>query len=178
MFERGRICMKTAGREAGRFCVVIGKEKKEEKDFVLVTGPKIVTRVRRRKCNVRHLEPTPMKIQIKDNATDNEVMKAYEKSEIYKKLKIQKPTPEQIKLAEEAKERHRERAKEEKKEEKPKKEEKKPEKPKKEKKEPEHKKKEHREKRHKKPKPKKERKKKKEAKPKKAVKKKAKKKKK
>lgn len=118
MFERGRICMKTAGREAGRLCVVVGKEK--EKEFVIVTGPKIVTKVRRRKCNVHHLEPTAIKISIKENATDNEVMKAFEKSDIYKKLNLQKPTPEQIKLAEEAKERHKEKAKpkEEKKEEK------------------------------------------------------------
>lgn len=119
MFETGRICMKTAGREAGRFCVVIGKEKKEEKEFVLVTGPRVVTKVRRRKCNVRHLEPTPLSVDIKENATDGEVMKAYEKSGIYGKLRIEKPTPEQIRLAEEAKARHKERAKEEKKEEKP-----------------------------------------------------------
>ncbi len=154
MYETGRICMKTAGREAGRFCVVIGKEKGEEKEFVVVTGPKIVTKVRRRKCNVSHLEPTAVKISIKENATDNEVMKAFEKSDIYKKLNLQKPTPEQIKLTEEAKERHKAKPKEEKreekkepekkpekKEEKPK--EKKPEKPKKkEKKETKHRKKE------------------------------------
>lgn len=126
MFETGRICMKTAGREAGRFCVVVGKEKGEEKEFVVVTGPKIITKVRRRKCNVHHLEPTAVKISIKENATDNEVMKAFEKSDIYKKLNLQKPTPEQIKLAEEAKERHKARPKEEKREER--KEEKKPEK--------------------------------------------------
>ena len=148
MFETGRICMKTAGREAGRFCVVIGKEKEKEKEgkteFVVVTGPKIVTRVRRRKCNVHHLEPTAVKISIKENSTDNEVMKAFEKNDIYKKLNLQKPTPEQIKLAEEAKERHKAKPKEEKREEK--KEEKKPEK-KKEKK-PEKKK----EKKHEKPK--------------------------
>ncbi len=130
MYETGRICMKVAGREAGRVCVVIGKEK--EKEFVLVTGPRIVTKVRRRKCNVRHLEPTPIKLGIKENASDSEVMKAFEKNEIYKKLNLQKPTPEQIKLAEEAKARHKEKPKEEKREEKKpeKKKEKKEEKPK------------------------------------------------
>jgi large subunit ribosomal protein L14e len=125
MYETGRICMKVAGREAGRVCVVVSKEK--DKEFVVVTGPKIVTRVRRRKCNVRHLEPTPVTIKIKDNASDSEIMKAYEKDGIYKKMNLQKPTPEEIKLAEEAKERHREKPKEEKKEEPEKKEEKKPE---------------------------------------------------
>ena len=156
MYETGRICMKTAGREAGRFCVVIGKEKGEEKEFVVVTGPKIVTKVRRRKCNVSHLEPTAVKISIKENATDNEVMKAFEKSDIYKKLNLQKPTPEQIKLAEEAKERHKAKPKEEKREE-----EKKPEK------KPEKKEEKPKEKKEKKPEKPKKKEKKKEAKPKK-----------
>jgi large subunit ribosomal protein L14e len=126
MFDVGRICMKVAGREAGRVCVVVSKEK--DKEFVVVTGPKIVTKVRRRKCNVRHLEPTPVFIKIGENATDSEVMKAYEKDGIYKRLNLQKPTPEEIKLAEEAKARHREKPKEEKPKEEKKKEEKKPEK--------------------------------------------------
>ncbi len=156
MYEIGRICMKTAGREAGKFCVVVGKEK--EKEFVIVTGPKIVTKVRRRKCNVRHLEPVPIKVGIKENATDSEVMKAFEKNEIYKKLNLQKPTPEQIKLAEEAKARHKEKPKEKREEKKePEKKEKKPEKkegkPKKEKreerKEKKHKRKEHKKEKHK-----------------------------
>jgi large subunit ribosomal protein L14e len=125
MFDVGRICMKVAGREAGRVCVVVSKEK--DKEFVVVTGPKIVTKVRRRKCNVRHLEPTPVFIKIGENATDSEVMKAYEKDGIYKRLNLQKPTPEEIKLAEEAKARHREKPKEEKPKEE-KREEKKPEK--------------------------------------------------
>jgi large subunit ribosomal protein L14e len=125
MFDVGRICMKVAGREAGRVCVVVSKEK--DKEFVVVTGPKIVTKVRRRKCNVRHLEPTPVIIKIGENATDSEVMKAYEKDGIYKRLNLQKPTPEEIKLAEEAKARHREKPKEEKPKEE-KREEKKPEK--------------------------------------------------
>jgi len=175
MFETGRICMKVAGREAGRFCVIIGKEKEkdkgEEKDFVVVTGPKIVTKVRRRKCNVHHLEPTPVKIGIKENATDSEIMKAYEKNDIYKKLNLQKPTPEEIKLAEEAKERHKAKPREEKpkpekkEEEKPERKEEKPREKKLEKPEPEKK-----ERKAEKPKPKKEKKpkvKKKEAKPKK-----------
>ncbi|MCK5022889.1 MAG: hypothetical protein KAS04_01815 [Candidatus Aenigmarchaeota archaeon] len=125
MFEIGRICMKTAGREAGKFCVVIGKK---EDDFVTVTGPRIVTDVRRRKCNVRHLEPVPVKINVKDGATDTEVMNAYEKDKVYEKLKLVKPTAEDMKLAEEAAARHKEKVSE---------------KPKKEHKKAEHKKEEH-----------------------------------
>lgn len=153
MYETGRICLKTAGREAGRFCVVVGKDK--EKGFVIVTGPRIVTKVRRRKCNINHLEPTPLKIPIKENAADSEIMKAFEKGDIYKKLNIQKPTPEQIKLAEEAKERHKERVKgeEKQKEKKPKEKrpEKKKEKAKKAKKKGENEKPKHKKKQEKKP---------------------------
>jgi len=114
MFEIGRICMKTAGREAGRFCVVIAKEK--EKDFVLITGPKAVTRVKRRKCNFRHLEPTPLKIEIKENATDEEIAAAYEKFDVLNKLNVRTITAGEAKpkKAEETEEKHGEEKKEEK----------------------------------------------------------------
>lgn len=115
MFEIGRVCIKTAGREAGRFCIVVAKDK--EKDFLIITGPKEATKVRRRKCNYRHLEPTPFKLEIKENATDDDVLKAYEKEDIYAKLKLVKPTEEQVKVSEERKERRKEEKSEEKKEE-------------------------------------------------------------
>jgi len=89
MFDIGRICMKTAGREAGRYCVVVAKEK--DKEFLLITGPKAATKVRRRKCNINHLEPTPLKIEIKENAPDEHILEAYEKEDIYSKLRILKP---------------------------------------------------------------------------------------
>ena len=54
MFETGRVCVKTAGREAGRYCIVL---KKEGEMFVLVPCPKEVTGVRQRRCNIAHLEP-------------------------------------------------------------------------------------------------------------------------
>ncbi len=104
MFETGRICMKTAGREAGKYCVVVNKI---DKEFVLITGPKIVTNVRRRKCNVKHLEPIPLKIAISKNASDEEIIKAFEKEGVYSKLKLKKPTAEEIKLAKEAEEKRK-----------------------------------------------------------------------
>jgi large subunit ribosomal protein L14e len=107
MFEIGRICIKTAGREAGRVCTVIAKEK--EKDFLLVTGPKDVTKVRRRKCNFRHLEATPFKLEIKENATDEEVLKAYETDDIFAKLKIARPGEEKIRASAERKEKREEK---------------------------------------------------------------------
>ena len=82
------ICMKTAGREAGRYCVVVGKE---EKGFVTVTGPRSLTGVRRRKTNTAHIEPTPFKIKIADGAQDAEVERAVSE-DILKKLGIEKKT--------------------------------------------------------------------------------------
>jgi len=75
--EIGRICVKTAGREAGRYCVVVDII---DENFVIVTGPKEITGVRRRRCNVKHLEPTPEKIDIERGASDEEVKEALEEA--------------------------------------------------------------------------------------------------
>ncbi len=77
------MCVKTAGREAGRYCVIV---KKVDANFVLVTGPKSLTKVRRRKCNVDHLEPLMEKVKIKSDASDEEVAKAYKADGILAKL--------------------------------------------------------------------------------------------
>jgi len=75
--EIGRIAVKVAGREAGKKCVIVDVI---DKNFVLVTGPKELTGVRRRRANVAHLAFTPHKIEIQRNASDEEVMKALEKA--------------------------------------------------------------------------------------------------
>jgi len=64
--EVGRICVKTAGREAGEKCVII--EVIDDK-FVEVIG----TSVKNRKCNIKHLEPLEQTIEIKSE--DPEVIK-------------------------------------------------------------------------------------------------------
>jgi len=46
MLEKGRICLKIAGREAGKYCVVV---EPQNTSFVLITGPKTITRIKRRK---------------------------------------------------------------------------------------------------------------------------------
>jgi len=75
LFEVGRICVKTLGREAGRKCVIVDII---DKNFVLVTGPKDVSGVRRRRSNIKHLEPTPERIDISRGASDDDVKKALE----------------------------------------------------------------------------------------------------
>jgi large subunit ribosomal protein L14e len=81
----GSICVKTRGREAGRKCVVIDII---DENFVLVTGPKSLTGVRRRKVNVNHLEITPLNIDIKKGASDEEVLKALEAAKLIDEMKV------------------------------------------------------------------------------------------
>ncbi len=74
--EVGRICVKITGREAGKKCIVVDVI---DKNFLLVTGPKQVNGVKRRRANVNHLEPTQKKVSIKRGETDEEIMKALKK---------------------------------------------------------------------------------------------------
>lgn len=84
LYETGRVCVKTVGREAGSLCVVI--EVKDE-SFVVVTGPKHLSGVRRRSCNTRHLEPLETVISIEADADDESVEKAIEESGLTEKFR-------------------------------------------------------------------------------------------
>jgi len=97
--ETGRVCMKIAGREAGRYAVIIKKfdKDKENKAFVLITGPKLLTGIKRRKCNIEHLEPTEYSVEIKDDASDEEVIAALDKTGLVNKLGLKKPSAAEMK---------------------------------------------------------------------------------
>ena len=71
MFEIGRLCIKIAGRDAGKKCIVI---EVLEKNYVLIDGL-----TRRRKCNIAHIEPLKDIIKIKKNASHEEVKKIFKK---------------------------------------------------------------------------------------------------
>jgi len=71
--EIGRICVKVSGREAGRKCVIADII---DKNFVLITGPKKVTGVKRRRVNINHLEPLFERIDIKRGAADEDIIEA------------------------------------------------------------------------------------------------------
>jgi large subunit ribosomal protein L14e len=75
--EVGRVCVKVAGRESGRKCVIVDVM---DKSFVLVTGPKKVTGVKRRRVNINHVAPTEDTVQIKRGASDEEVTQMLEAS--------------------------------------------------------------------------------------------------
>ncbi|MBW2988964.1 50S ribosomal protein L14e [Candidatus Woesearchaeota archaeon] len=74
MMETGRICIKTCGRDAGREAVIL---EILDNNHVLIDG-----NVRRRKCNMLHLEPTSRKIDIKKGASHEDVKKEFDKLNI------------------------------------------------------------------------------------------------
>ena len=75
--EVGRICVKVLGREAGKKCVIVDVT---DKSFVVITGPKKVTGVKRRRVNANHIEPLQDKLDIKRGASDDEVAEALKAS--------------------------------------------------------------------------------------------------
>ncbi len=72
VMEIGRICIKTAGREAGKPCVIVDVI---DKNYVLVTGPKSLSGIKRRRCNVKHLAPTKYRLEIMKGLKDEEIEK-------------------------------------------------------------------------------------------------------
>ena len=71
--EVGRICTKITGREAGRKCIIVDVI---DKNFLLITGPKQVNGVKRRRVNISHVEPTEKKVKIRRGESDEEIMNA------------------------------------------------------------------------------------------------------
>lgn len=71
LFAVGRLCVKLAGRDAGKKCVVV---ELLDNRFVLVDGE-----TRRRKVNVLHLEPLDEVLEISDKASHEEVAAAFSK---------------------------------------------------------------------------------------------------
>jgi len=94
MLEPGRICLKIAGREAGKYAVIV---EKIDDNFVLVTGPKSITGVKRRKCNIDHLEPTENKFDIDSKADDASIENLWKSSGLIEKLGIKVPVKRQFK---------------------------------------------------------------------------------
>jgi len=68
----GRICVKLVGREAGKKCVIVDVV---DKNFVLVTGPKELNGLKRRRVNVNHIEVTERRVNIRRGETDEELLK-------------------------------------------------------------------------------------------------------
>jgi len=96
--EVGRVCVVIAGRRAGRKCVIVDII---DDKFVVVTGPKELTGVRRRRMNIKHLEPLDKKVEIKKGAEDAEVLEAIKQAglEEFMKEVVKPEIPVPMKLA-------------------------------------------------------------------------------
>ncbi len=107
--EIGRVCVKTAGRDAGNKCVVI---EQLDDNFVMIDGA-----TRRRKCNPKHLEPLDQTLDIKEGASHSKVKEAFNELDVEvrettpkessprpKKQKVEKEEPTQTEESEESQE--------------------------------------------------------------------------
>jgi len=74
LYTVGRLCLKIAGRDAGKKCVII---ENVDDSFVFVDGA-----TRRKKVNVKHLEPLNTVLEIKEKASHEDVKAAFDKLEI------------------------------------------------------------------------------------------------
>ncbi len=74
MLEIGRLCVKTAGREAGKKCVIV---EVIDETFAIVDG-----NLRRKRCNMAHLEPLSETIEIGKGASREDVKEAFKNAGI------------------------------------------------------------------------------------------------
>ncbi|MFX1327374.1 MAG: 50S ribosomal protein L14e [Promethearchaeota archaeon] len=79
VYDIGRLCIKTMGREAGHYCVIVNVI---DKNYLLIDGLK----VRRRRVNYKHVEPISEQIEIKKGASHEEVETAIKKANLEKKM--------------------------------------------------------------------------------------------
>lgn len=86
MIETGRLCIKIAGRDAGKKCVVVDVI---DETFALIDGE-----TRRKKVNIKHIEPTNKKIDIKKGASHEVVVSEFKKLGVTIKPKKSKPKTE------------------------------------------------------------------------------------
>ncbi|MFX1301806.1 MAG: 50S ribosomal protein L14e [Promethearchaeota archaeon] len=80
VYNIGRLCIKTMGRESGYYCVIVDVI---DKNYLLIDGLK----VRRRRINYKHIEPITETVEIKKGASHEEVEAAIKKAKLEKKMK-------------------------------------------------------------------------------------------
>ena len=80
VYDIGRLCVKTLGREAGYYCVIVDII---DKNYLLIDGLK----VRRRRVNYKHIEPITETLEIKKGASHEELEVAIKKAKLEKKMK-------------------------------------------------------------------------------------------
>ncbi len=91
MIDVGRLCMKTAGRDAGKIVVVV---EKVDDNFVIING-----NVKRKQCNIAHLEPLQQVLKIKKGASTEDVKVELKKLKMLKEEEKVKRKPKEKKDA-------------------------------------------------------------------------------
>ncbi|MFX0050915.1 MAG: 50S ribosomal protein L14e [Candidatus Hodarchaeota archaeon] len=81
--EVGRVIVKTAGREALMKAIIVDLI---DQNFALISGAG-VSPVKRRRCNIKHIRPLDLTVDIKRGATDDDIQKAIEKAKIANEIK-------------------------------------------------------------------------------------------
>jgi large subunit ribosomal protein L14e len=103
MFELGRFCVKIAGRDAGKRCLVIDAL---DDNHVMIDGE-----TRRRKCNTKHLEPLDKMVVVTKNASHTEIIRVFKELGIELQETKPRKKAERPKRARKKKERAEEPAK-------------------------------------------------------------------
>jgi large subunit ribosomal protein L14e len=75
IIEVGRVCRKTTGKDAGKYCVIV---EKIDDNFVITEGKA----QKRKKTNINHLEPLPKVLDIKKGASLEDVKKKLEEENL------------------------------------------------------------------------------------------------
>jgi large subunit ribosomal protein L14e len=75
IIEIGRVCRKTTGKDAGKYCVIV---EKIDDNFVMTEG----VAQKKKKTNIKHLEPIPKVLDIKKGASLEEVKKKLEEENL------------------------------------------------------------------------------------------------
>ena len=58
--EKGRVCVKIAGRESGKKCVIVDVI---DENFVEIVG----NEVKNKRCNIKHLDPVDETVEVSDD---------------------------------------------------------------------------------------------------------------
>jgi large subunit ribosomal protein L14e len=94
VFDVGRVCVKIAGRDANKKCVVV---EVIDSRYVTIDGE-----TRRRKCNTGHLEPLDVVVELSSGADNAAVVKAMKAEGFVCKEKVasekqEEPRPKKVK---------------------------------------------------------------------------------
>ncbi|MCK4779246.1 MAG: 50S ribosomal protein L14e [Candidatus Lokiarchaeota archaeon] len=79
VYDIGRLCVKTMGRDAGHYCVIVDII---DKNYLLIDG----LNLRRRRVNYKHIEPIADVLEIKKGASHEQVEAAIKKAKLEKKM--------------------------------------------------------------------------------------------